>query len=417
MAVTQTSDNQQAIYRAASYQLDAVKAAHELALQLDNEEIGFVLFFCSSVYDLESLGKEINHAFSHCEVMGCTSAGEITQSGYAKSSISALGFSRRDFKVSGARVPLEELDLQAAQLCVSSLVDACQQDQKAPISSNSFVLTLIDGLSPNEERFLVTLDTALGRLPHFGGSAGDDINLANTHVYSDGAFHTESAIVVMFNTHCPFEVFTTHHIESLESKLVVTEADCAARRVYEFNAEPAAQVYAREVGITLEDLRPEIYALHPLAVLIGDQYYVRSIQKVNDDLSLDFYCAVDDGIVVTAMKPGDLFADTQEKLSAIEARIGQLELTLGCDCFLRRLEIEQALMRDKAKAMFSRFRLIGFNTYGEQLNGIHMNQTLTGVMIGRPPESPKPFLADANGEHPEVHSDERVDGHAERKVG
>ncbi|PKF50699.1 nitric oxide-sensing protein NosP [Enterovibrio nigricans] len=388
MAVPKTSDqHRKAIFSAATYQLDATKAARELAKQLDNEEIGFVLFFCSSGYDLDALGKEMQQAFSHCEVMGCTSAGEITDSGYAKSSISALGFSRRDFQVSGMHVPLEGFDLQSAQLCIASLIDTCQSNQKAPINSGTFVLTLIDGLSPIEERFLVTLDTALGRIPHFGGSAGDDINLANTHVYSDGTFHTESAIVVMFNTHCPFEVFTTHHIESLDSKLVVTHADSTARRVYEFNAEPAAAVYAREIGIDLTELRPEIYALHPLAALIGDQYYVRSIQKVNEDLSLDFYCAVDDGIVVTAMRPGDIFADMESKLDAIVARVGEPELTLGCDCFLRRLEIEQNLARDKAHAIFRRFRLLGFNTYGEQLNGIHMNQTLTGVMIGHPPTS------------------------------
>lgn len=388
MPALQPSAQHRAIFSAATYQLDATKAARELAMQLDDEDIGFVLFFCSAAYDLDALGREMNQAFSNCEVMGCTTAGELMPSGYAKSSISALGFSRRDFKVSGQRVSLDGFDLQSAQLCVSDLMDACQQDLKAPINTNTFVLTLIDGLSPNEERFLVTLDTALGRLPHFGGSAGDDINLANTHVYSEGAFHSESAIVVMFNTHCPFEVFTTHHIESLDSKLVVTDADCNARRVHEFNAEPAAEVYAREAGISLEDLRPEIYALHPLAVLIGDQYYVRSIQKVNEDLSLDFYCAVDDGIVVTAMRPGDLFADMETKLSAIQSRIGEPELTLACDCFLRRLEIEQKMMRDKAKIMFRRFNFVGFNTYGEQLNGIHMNQTLTGVMIGKPPAHP-----------------------------
>ncbi|MDF2183233.1 nitric oxide-sensing protein NosP [Grimontia hollisae] len=394
MATRQPFTQSRAVFSAVTYQLDAAKAARELAMQLDDEDVGFVLFFCSAAYDLDALGREMGQAFSHCEVMGCTTAGELTPSGYAKSSISALGFSRRDFKICGQRVSLDDFDLQSAQLCVSHLMDACRQDLKAPINSNTFVLTLIDGLSPNEERFLVTLDTALGRLPHFGGSAGDDVNLANTHVYSEGAFHSESAIVVMFNTRCPFEVFTTHHIESLGSKLVVTDADCTLRRVYEFNAEPAAEVYAREAGIALEDLRPEIYALHPLAVLIGDQYFVRSIQKVNDDLSLDFYCAVDDGIVVTAMRPGNLFADMEAKLSAIQSRIGEPELTLSCDCFLRRLEIEQTMVRDKAKQMFSRFNMVGFNTYGEQLNGIHMNQTLTGVMIGKPSQSPPGYLID-----------------------
>jgi hypothetical protein len=30
---------------------------------------------------------------------------------------------------------------------------------------------------------------------------------------------------------------------------------------------------------------------------------------------------------------------------------------------------------------------VGFSTYGEQFNGIHVNQTLTGVAIGRGDEA------------------------------
>ncbi|KJY79839.1 nitric oxide-sensing protein NosP [Vibrio nigripulchritudo] len=374
---------QTSVVTAESYQLDAVKAVRELASRLNDPNIGFVLFFCSAAYDLRELETEMHRAFTHCKVMGCTTAGEITSSGYAKSSISAIGFAKDAFTVSGMVIPLEGFELNVAQRCVENLFDGCRSQLRAPIKHSSFVLTLIDGLSPQEENFLVTLDTALGRIPHFGGSAGDDENLANTHVYCDGKFYTSSAIVVMFNTTCPFEVFTTHHINSLGSKLVVTKADSECRRVYEFNAEPAAKVYAREVGIELADLRPEIYALHPLAVKVGGDYYIRSIQKVNEDLSLDFYCAVDDGIVITAMKPGDIYANVKEKLNEVSERIGDLEIIIGCDCFLRRKEIEQSNGLETIREIFSAFRMVGFNTYGEQLGGVHMNQTLTGVAIGR----------------------------------
>lgn len=75
MAALQPLAPQRAIFSAATYQLDATKAARELALQLDREEIGFVIFFCSSAYDLDALGREMRHAFTRCEVMGCTTAG------------------------------------------------------------------------------------------------------------------------------------------------------------------------------------------------------------------------------------------------------------------------------------------------------------------------------------------------------
>jgi hypothetical protein len=29
-------------------------------------------------------------------------------------------------------------------------------------------------------------------------------------------------------------------------------------------------------------------------------------------------------------------------------------------------------------------KVIGFNTYGEQFDGMHINQTFTGVVIGQP---------------------------------
>ena len=73
---------------------------------------------------------------------------------------------------------------------------------------------------------------------------------------------------------------------------------------------------------------------------INEHYYVRSIQKVNDDLSLTFYCAVENGIVLTAMQPGPLMPNLEALFQRLEQRLGPPLLTIGCDCFLRRLEIE-----------------------------------------------------------------------------
>lgn len=365
-----------------TFQLDSVKAVHELYQQFAGFDIGFILFFCSSAYPLAELEIELKQRFRHLNVMGCTTAGEIGHSGYNKNSISAIGFLRSDFSVAGMQIPLQNFSLESAQRSVAELISRCKSQLKAPIEEGTFVLTLIDGLTSQEESVLLTLNTALGRIPHFGGSAGDDERLAYTHVYSEGQFHENSAIVIMVNTRCPFEVFTTHHIESLGSKLVVTRADSEHRRVYEFNAEPAALVYAREIGLEVNELRPEIYALNPLAVKVGNEFYVRSIQKVNRDLSLDFYCAVDNGIVVTAMKPGNVIENLNQKLTQVTEQLGELQLIIGCDCFLRRKEVEVTHRQHAMQALLQQFRVVGFNTYGEQLGGIHVNQTFTGVAIG-----------------------------------
>lgn len=69
--------------------------------------------------------------------------------------------------------------------------------------------------------------------------------------------------MVLINTWLDFEVFTTHHILPREEKLVVTRADSTSRRVYELNAEPAAEEYARLIGVPVSDLDHRLFAAHP----------------------------------------------------------------------------------------------------------------------------------------------------------
>ena len=41
-------------------------------------------------------------------------------------------------------------------------------------------------------------------------------------------------------------------------------------------------------------------------------------------------------------------------------------------------------MVDEVSDFLRHHKVIGFNTYGEQFDGMHINQTFTGVVIGQP---------------------------------
>jgi len=375
--------NSESVTTAFSLSQDPQQAAAQLYQQLAGPRLGFVLFFCSAEYDLEQLAAALNTHFGDIPLAGCTTAGEITPAGYGQGCITAIGFDRQHFAVETAVIEhLEGFCLTDAQAMVGQLMEGCRPRQIAPIKGNSFALTLLDGLSSEEENVLLALNAALGSIPHFGGSAGDDIHLAHTHVFVDGQFRTDAAVVMLFNTVCDFEVFSTHHMETLDEKLVVTAADSVSRTVQEINAEPAAREYARAVGVPQDQLDLETFALKPIGVRLGDDYYVRSIQRVNEDESLTFYCAIENGIVLTVMRPGDMMPGLQQEMERIEQKIGKPQLVIGCDCFLRRLEMEY-LDRDQEMSEFLRQnRVIGFNTYGEHIEGMHVNQTFTAVAIG-----------------------------------
>lgn len=379
-----TTSKKNPVRVAHSTRTDARAAAAELAAVLCHPDLGFVLFFCSAEYDLTQLGQQLDSQFDGTAIAGCTTAGEITPVGYCRGSITAIGFDRRFFSISCACIDgLDNFGLTDAQVVVDGLVGSCRDGALAPIKSHTFAITLLGGLSSREELILMSLSVALGSIEHFGGSAGDDIDMVNTHVYSRGEFRTGAAVVIMVNTPLDFEVFSTQHMEARAEKLVVTSAERHTRTVGELNAEPAAEEYARTLGMQISDLNPTIFALHPLAVQINGRFYVRAIQRADPDGSLTFFCAVENGVVLTAMSPGRMLHNLSRCFADIEGRMGEPLLTIGCDCFLRRLELQYRGEEEETSRFLVDHRVIGFNAYGEQFDGMHLNQTFTGVIIGK----------------------------------
>jgi hypothetical protein len=164
----------------------------------------------------------------------------------------------------------------------------------------------------------------------------------------------------------------------------VTEAAPATRTVLELNGEPAAEEYARVVGLGLDALSPRVFASHPVVVRAGGDYFIRSIQKMNPDRSLTFYCAIDRGIVLTVAHGTDFVSNLSTLFESLRAEVGAPAMILGFDCILRGLEMDHLGQRQAVGAMMAANNVIGFSTFGEQYQSMHVNQTLTGVAIGHP---------------------------------
>lgn len=247
---------------------------------------------------------------------------------------------------------------------------------------SAFGMLLIDGLSVAEENVIANLYAALGDIPIVGGSAGDDLGFARTRVYHDGQFRSGGAVFAVFLTARPFTTFKTQHFTPGGQKLVITAAVPEKRIVTEINGLPAAQEYARFVGLAVDKLEPMIFSKYPVMLKIGGEYYVRSIQKVNENESLTFYCAIDEGLVLTIANGVDIVSNLKETFAGIRRKIPEPALVLGFECILRRQEVAEKGVADEMASLMVDNNVIGFHTYGERFNAIHVNQTLTGVAIG-----------------------------------
>ena len=126
------------------------------------------------------------------------------------------------------------------------------------------------------------------------------------------------------------------------------------------------------------------FAAYPLAVKVGGEYFCRSIRRMNADGSLTFFCAIDEGVVLTLAQPRDIVETTRNDLARLDAALGGIDLIIGFDCVLRRLDAESRQVRQGICDLYRRYDVVGFETYGEQYKAMHLNQTFTGIAIGRP---------------------------------
>jgi hypothetical protein len=372
--------------RGFSAAADPAEAVSELLQQVGQPDMALVVFFASPSYDRAGLAEAIRAQLPGIEVIGCTTAGEITSDGYRENTIAGVSFGRADYKATIRLISdLDRFRMEAGSIVVHELLGdlGLAPPTARSVPNQIFGMLLIDGLSRQEEAVVSSISRFLDPVPLFGGSAGDGLDFGVTWVFADGAFHTNAAVIALIETDHPFTVFKLDHFRPTDKKMVVTEADPVRRLVMEINAEPAAPAYAKMVGLDERELNPMTFAAYPVVVRVGGEYHVRSIQKVEEDGSLRFYCGIDEGLVLTVADGDDIAMNLDQALTRVAAELGSVDLILGCDCILRRLEAEQKQKSLEVSQVLKRHGVVGFNTYGEQYRSMHVNQTFTGVAIGR----------------------------------
>ncbi len=340
-------------------------------------DLSLVLLFCSPRLDVDRVAEAVRAAVPGPAIAGCTTAGEIGPAGYEDGTAVAVGLAAESFDCATAHIDdLAAFDEDEARHVAARMVAAV-----GGARARSFSLLLVDGLSGREERVARTCQRVLGDIPLVGGSAADDQRFVATRVLHDGRV-AGGATWVVVATDLPFAVFRSSHFAGRSEPLVVTEADAERRIVHEINGLPAASEYARVLGLDVEDLTPAHFAAAPLVVRLGGSDHVRSIRSMDGDGSLTLFCAIDRGVVLRVGGGDDLVAERRRVFDELRADVGDPLLTLGFDCIHCKSEADQSQRRPDIERLFLDNAVVGFSSYGEQFVGSHVNQTLTGVVIG-----------------------------------
>jgi hypothetical protein len=358
--------------------------ARTIAAAAPLHNAGFVFLFHSlSAFETSELAAALSRHAPELPHAGCTSAGELLPSGISDGEALAILLPRAHFTIVSAMIHnIRSTRMDEIAATVEGLKRELAEHTGGRPGVGRFALCLIDGMSFAEEAVTAAFHWALDDIPLIGGSAGDDLRFEQTTLLSNGEVASESAIILLAATDLPFQVFKTENFEPTGEKLVVTASDPDRRIVHEFNAASAAEEFASAVGILPDQLTPMSFASHPVVVRVGGEYYCRSIQKVNADGSLSFFCAIDDGIVLSIAQPKGMVESTRSALKQVRDRLGGIDMVLAFDCVLRRLDARNRQVFRDMSELYRANNVVGFGTYGEQYRSMHLNQTLTGIAFG-----------------------------------
>jgi hypothetical protein len=365
-------------FREAICDPDPQRAVRCIVDGVGTDAPALTFLFVDAQYDLNGLASELRRQI-HGPVLACTTVGhQVAERGLIDHGMVAAAIATD--RLTAEIAPIHGISqfgvTQAQEVATRLALDAPARE-----TGTRFGVILIDGMSFAEERVTALLFGASSGLHMVGGSAGDGERFQKTYVFDGERFVSDAAVLARVDTTLPCRTFGFQNFTPREGRLVVTRAVTEKRQILELNGQPARRAYCEAIGH--QELDSQITSHHPLLLRWDGRFYARAIRGWDDD-RLDLFCAIEEGMVVRVGEATDLVGTIEQQYGGLQTELGGSELLVivAFHCYQRRLEIERSHQQERYRRVVAKHPLIGFCTYGEQYNGLHVNQTATGFVLG-----------------------------------
>ena len=369
-------------------QLETEIAVKELIQQLKNipDKYDAVLFFASSEYDFSLLSSLLHDKFCNAEVIGTTTSGEISNSGFTKNSIvlTALSCSRTRFSgiaLDGVdKFPIvhkQELEDAARKIGIKCADPMSHKD--------AFAITFVNGLC-NAEEALLSFFYSVIKNDNFmiaGGSAGDDLKFQKTFASYNGTVVSDGAVILFVKTPLPFFIQKENIFKPTGSRTKITQADTRIRKIISLDGMNPRTRYAQLLGIP-ESKAGDAALTNPFGRVFGGHTFISSIAGFNDDGTINMYSRVLTNSTVEIMELIPIEEKIEDSLNTALKEIPHPKCIILINCILRTIIFQQQNLCQKICSLYSShgLKFAGFSSYGEQIGRINSNQTLVNIIIG-----------------------------------
>jgi hypothetical protein len=376
--------------------LAATEAVSTAAARLDGRRPTFGFLFASPSHDLRTSLLSAREATDGAQIIGCTTAGEITELGLIHDGVAVLlAFS----DTSAARMAFAErlkADTRGASRKLSETVAELRALRGEDDAGHLTSVLLTDGLSGTGERLVADLyDRARGGAQIVGGAAGDEGRFETTFVGAGERVASDAAASLHVFSAEPWGVGVNHGLRSTTKQMRVTRA--LGNVVFELDGQPAFEAYVRHAAARGLELARDAAASYLIGNELGIHFFGRIIRvraplAVNPDGSLTCVAEIPQGSMVSILdgEPRSMFdAARSGALEAKEHLGGSTPAgVLLFDCVCRGMILGGAFRSeiDAVRSVFGDVPIAGFLTYGEiaryrgRLDGWH-NATAVVVAI------------------------------------
>lgn len=368
-------------------QQDLVKLADSLLDKLDDSP-DLVIASYSCLSDTHELVHFLKKRFPACAIAGAsTCRGALTEAGlcsFGESNVALWGLSDKQGDYGVGYAAFEDvLDTESVQQATKQALDMAlaQSGRDGELPS----MIWMHASPGNEEAIVATLDEIFdGDVSIVGGSAADESLEAKWTCFAGDNFGSSAVSLSVF--------FSSYEIgTSFQSGYVPTEKQgiatlCEGRVVHEIDGKPAALVYnewtENLVDLEVAELPENVLGsstLSPLGIAVGDvsgipYYNLAHPECYTEDLSLSFFCEVDQGQQLTLMsgsidnivsRPGRV---ANEAIHSCDVEEGEVigGLVVFCGGCLLAVEPRASEISKHLNASMDNQPYMGCFTFGEQ---------------------------------------------------
>ncbi|MBI3630766.1 MAG: FIST C-terminal domain-containing protein [Candidatus Sungbacteria bacterium] len=362
----------------SSREKDSYQAGYEAckkALEgLHGQKPDLTIAFASSSFDQKELVRGIRQTNGTTPLVGCTSAGEITNEGPVQKSVGVMTIASDQISFTTGLAKITGANAHQAGQAVAGEIKA-----KAPEPFSTLIM-LPDVLTGNGADSVRGILEILGaHFPVVGGAPGDDFLFEKTYEYRDDTVETGAIAGIGISGKFSMGVGVRHGWIPIGMPMQVTKSKGAV--VYELDHRPAISLYEDYFGQKAEELRKEPLAqmaiTYPLGIKVPDidEYLIRDPITVDEKGAITCAAEIPEGSEVRLMigskdKAIEAAQDAARKLMKdFEAAGSKPKFTLMFNCIAReKLFSQQA--GDEIRAVMDIIGkdvpLLGFYTYGEQ---------------------------------------------------